>query len=191
MTTTQRERPAAPAGLQPDVPSIPWTGLALIVAIAGLLLLMAIPDRARTPEELMIERAEIELRQRLESLRSAIADYHADHGVYPGLAPATDGTLSPQEYDARWMERQLRMHSDDAGDVVPEHIRTHPHGPYLGQGVPRNPVNHLTTVKVLGRGESMPADADGTTGWVFDPSSGEIRANSKGRLLRGGRYFEL
>jgi len=181
--------PAPPSRSEP--PTIPWTGLTVIVAVAGLLLLMAIPDLAPTPEELLAERAAIELRLEAESLRSAIADYHADHGCFPGRVPPVGASFAPEELDARWFERQMRMHSDGEGHVVPQSLLTHPHGPYLSRGLPRNPVNHLATLRMLAKGESMPTHADGSTGWIYDPATGAVRPNAVGRALDGRRYFDL
>ena len=37
----------------------------------------------------------------------------------------------------------------------------------------------------------MPADPDGTTGWVYDPETGALRANCDGELLRQGSAVHL
>lgn len=59
-------------------------------------------------------------------------------------------------------------------------------GAGLELALPTNPVNGLSTLRVLLPGESLPPAADGRSGWILDPRTGELRANARGRLLADG-----
>ncbi len=61
-------------------------------------------------------------------------------------------------------------------------------GPYLRKPFPMNPLNGLCTVAVLDR---LPAEADGTTGWIWIPRRAAFRANTPGETSHGVRYLDL
>lgn len=50
--------------------------------------------------------------------------------------------------------------------------------PYV-HPLPENPSNGRSDVRFLRPGDRMPAP-DGTSGWVFDPETGELRSNAAG-----------
>jgi hypothetical protein len=56
----------------------------------------------------------------------------------------------------------------------------------LEQPLPVNPVNGLSTLRVLLPGESLPEVPDGESGWILDPRTGELRVNARGRLHAAG-----
>lgn len=57
---------------------------------------------------------------------------------------------------------------------------------YLGPQVPRNPWNGRETIWRLPPGAPWPRTNDGATGWLYRPSTGEIRANVPLELMSGG-----
>jgi hypothetical protein len=57
---------------------------------------------------------------------------------------------------------------------------------YLGPELPRNPWNGRDTIRRLPPDAPWPRAFDGVTGWVYRPSTGEIRANVPPELVSGG-----
>ena len=173
----------APAPLEPqfepqafaETKDLPWTGLTLVVAVLGLLLFMAVPIGDPSPQELFQAQREHQAHIAQESLRSAMEDYHNDHGVWPGARPEVARTLGPPVHDARWLERQLQMYTDSTGWTQPVPSAEFPFGPYLPQGLPVNPMNGFHSVRILREGEDFDEVVDAIYGWVYDPRSGEVR----------------
>jgi hypothetical protein len=52
-----------------------------------------------------------------------------------------------------------------------------------------NPLNHRANVRFLSGSEPWPADGDDSTGWLYRPATGEIRANSPGTSPWSGNRF--
>lgn len=163
-----------PATAPPGAQTATWTGLTIALAVAGLLLFMAIPARAPSAAEVEATRQELALGQAWSELRSAIAEYRFDHSTWPGFDPRTAGALGPRAASEDWFVRQLTMHSDRAGAVVPQPLPSHPFGPYLDQGVPPNPWTGSRHVRLLAPGEGFDAAGPGEGGWVYRPDTGEI-----------------
>lgn len=160
--------PLPPPNFQDDT-QIPLTGLALVLAITGLIFFMAVPQRPLDAAELALQRCEFELRLALEELRGALAEYHHDHDAWPGDSPR-----------------------NSRGRGVGAQLPAPPFGPYLPEGVPRNPHNGSTRVRILAPGERMPEGPVGDAGWIYSPATGEIRANVPGHLWGAGmRVFDL
>ena len=167
----------------------PWVQVTLCVIVASLLLLVAMPDQAPRAQHGPGAEA-LQLRHALARLRAAIEGYRIDHGGWPGLPPGSraQGGASAS---AAWLERQLVRASDDRGAEA--HAGTvRAFGPYLRPAIPANAVNGLATVRVLAPGEPWPASPDGSTGWIYRPETGEVRANSAGSSPGDGiRYDQL
>ncbi|MFH1718501.1 MAG: hypothetical protein ABIF19_14190, partial [Planctomycetota bacterium] len=64
-----------------------------------------------------------------------------------------------------------------------------PRGPYMMK-LPVNPLNHKDTVQVLADGDSFPANADDSHGWIYKPTTGEVRADCTGTDDGGMRYYD-
>ena len=56
--------------------------------------------------------------------------------------------------------------------------------------IPVNPLNNLSTVQMLGDGESFPAEADDSHGWIYKAATSEIRADSSGTNKDGKRRYD-
>ena len=93
----------------------------------------------------------------LATLRKAIEMYQVEHaGQYPSAAG---------------INQQLTQFTDHSGDPSPDKDATHSYGPYL-RSVP--PLSVGTR-----RGRSGIAAANGgSVGWIYDATTGHIRANS-------------
>jgi hypothetical protein len=150
--------------------------LLLAVVTCGVIV-MGVPQREVTPEEAVARQTQRDLTTLVGEFRGALEEYRRDHGLWPGFVP-----YGNEEYghpNEAQLERQLTMASDETGTVVPLIEVDYPYGPYMTD-LPTNPINELPSVRILARGEQMPSEADGATGWVFDPATGELRLNATG-----------
>ena len=156
--------------------------LLLVVVILGILAAVAIPQFSDSSGE---ARAST-LQSNLAVLRNAIEYYRVNHnGKFPGY-PAAGGTPTEAE-----TINQLTLSSKVDGSSAAIGTAGFGFGPYIRERLPTNPVNTLATVLVLKDGDTFPAAADNSTGWVYQPSTGRIRANSTGTAPSGTSYFEF
>lgn len=160
-------------------------GLVALLVLFAIALPLPGPRRAAA----LAERRYVELSLALTEIRAVLADFRADHGIYPGQG--RDGLGDPGLLDD-----QLARTTDASGSVVVrsqlggrlERVR----GPYRDGGVPANPVNGLASVRFLRTEEPWPLEGDGRSGWLYRPSTGEIRANLAGRAFPAARrYLDL
>lgn len=63
-------------------------------------------------------------------------------------------------------------------------------GPYVRERLPDNPINGLNTVLIVADAAAFPA-ADDSTGWIFQPQTGRLRANSTGTAPSGRNYYDF
>jgi hypothetical protein len=177
-------RARAPGGPSPIV----WARVTLALVVAALIGVIALPDRTapRTGAHEGDPEAALAV---LAGFRAAVEGYRIDHGEWPGWDPA--GGLGPRSACAERLGRQLALPTDVAGESGSEPGTDHPLGPYLEGGPPVNPLNGLSTVRVLEPGEPWPLAADDGTGWIYDPRSGLLKLNSPGRPAGSEvRYFD-
>jgi len=146
---------------------VPSPRAARFVTVLSLLVLfgtggMLYPQFLTTKRQLR-ERA---LQVDLDFLNSALKRYTADHnGALPGLE---DGLISQD-----MLRRQLTLPSAEDGEITPNG----PCGPYLKAGIPPNPWNDSSEIKVVTSPALPPPD--GTTGWVMHVPSGRIVSNAR------------
>jgi type II secretory pathway pseudopilin PulG len=160
-----------------------------IVVAALLLLVIALPMSGESASDAEHRTSAAELRSSLDALRSAIGEYRYDHGRWP---VQLDGELSLEALASRF-ESQLTQHTDASGATSPARAATHPFGPYLpAERLPANPINGLSSVRILGPLEPWPREPDGKSGWIYRPATGELRANCPGDALAlGVRFADL
>jgi hypothetical protein len=150
----------------------------LFLAVTALLGFIGTrPQQARMYVWVEAERSVVEL-------RAIISDYHIEHGAYPGCD--ANGAATPRWFAHEWERAIARANAQsDAGGV---HLKNS-NSP---GGVPRNPINGLATVRFLSSTDPWPLRADDSTGWVYRPASGEIRANCLGNAFGSGpEYWDL
>ncbi|MDP6539706.1 MAG: hypothetical protein QF903_15605 [Planctomycetota bacterium] len=165
-----------------------WAGISICAVVSGLVLAVAAPSARVTPPQAAIRIVENELWQNLRVLRGAIADYRTDRGGWPSAETAAL-THAGCDHDALGCE--LGFHEQD-GPPPPPLILREAHVPYLPHGIPINPLNGKSTVWILDGETPMPPIPDGSTGWIYDPRTGEVRCNVPGRVRgRTQRYYDL
>jgi hypothetical protein len=139
----------------------------------------------------VIEREQALVRA-LETWRAALQNYRERHAVFPGFQPGREGALLHGALDDARILPQLLLSTDAWGNTGAVGMSGFPHRPCFTSGVPANPINELSTLRVLGASDAFAATADGTTGWVYKPSTGEIRLNAPGTVaITGLPYWEL
>jgi hypothetical protein len=169
-----------------------WVQVTLCVVVALLLLaVIALPKRMDARSESAPELTAYELFSNLQKLRAAVGEYRLDHGVWPG-APVDGAEAMRASAASRELVRQLTEYSDLCGETSERAGSDHPFGPYLETRVPVNPVVGLASVHVLGESEEWPATPDESTGWIYRPTTGEVRANCRGAVSTSAlRYYDL
>jgi general secretion pathway protein G len=138
--------------------------LVIVVVIIAIIGAIAIPKMSRGAEGA----SDASLTQDLAALRSALDLYQSEHGgCYPPSAGASDA---------------LTSYTDDQGNVSAVKDATHVYGPYL-RSVPPLPVGPR-------RGGTGIAAADAAgIGWIYDPSTGAICANTTTEVDMKGIAF--
>ncbi len=138
--------------------------LIIVVAILGILAAIVLPEFQGH-----IQKAkEAAAKDNLRILREAIERYTADHnGVPPGYLnnDPTAATSASEFY------RQLVTN-----------------GKYLSE-MPQNPYNSFNGIKVYANLVSLPAEADGTSGWLYKPQTKKILLNWPGSDSEGILFY--
>ena len=119
-------------------------------------------------------------------LRRFVLIYSAQHlEVGPGC-PNGDTTQAPTE---TIFVEQITMASNPNGQTAAEGTPGYDRGPYMMR-LPVNPLNGLDTIQVLSDGESFPAVADNSHGWIYKASTTEVRADNTGAGDNGRNYYD-
>ncbi|MFW6065832.1 MAG: hypothetical protein ACOC9S_03340, partial [Planctomycetota bacterium] len=65
----------------------------------------------------------------------------------------------------------------------------YPYGPYFRE-IPENPINGRATVGVLGDGDAFPSEPADTDGYVYQPATCILKADSPGADETERAYFD-
>ncbi|MFA5554160.1 MAG: hypothetical protein WCZ89_00405 [Phycisphaerae bacterium] len=137
----------------------------IVVAVLGILTAILIPEYKNYTQKAREEAA----KENLRVLRAAVERYSLEHnGVAPGY-PLDDTSAQPS-------------YTDFVNGIVTDNR-------YLAQ-MPNNPFNGRRDMIMLGNNESFPAEASGTTGWIYKPATQEIRLNQPGNDSQGEKYYD-
>jgi general secretion pathway protein G len=133
----------------------------IVVVILGILAAIVIPQFSNATQTARENTTKDDLRY----LRTQIGCYQAQHD---GVAPGGNGDFVSQ----------MTLYTDDSGNTQAIGDTTHKYGPYLLR-MPANPLSGLATIK-LSTDADLTGDVDGTTGWIYNPSTQQIIANLSG-----------
>lgn len=162
--------------------------LVIVIVIIGIIAAIAVPRISRGAKGA----TQSAVRGDVAALRAAIDLYAAEHnGVFPGKNKA-DGTAGGTAAD---MISQLSSFSDINGKTGAYNASTGIiYGPYLRNGMPPLPIgaNAGSTDVLFDTTNSPPAIAEGGgEGWVYNPNTGEIRANTTATNEAGESYGDF
>ncbi len=153
----------------------------IVVVILGILAAIIVPKFSSATTETK----ENMLRENLRVMKAQIGVYRAQHwDVAPGY-PNGDTAQAPTE-DA--FVQQLTQYTDEDGAVNNVRTDVFKYGPYFRE-MPKNPINSLSTVQILGSGVDAGA-ADDSDGWIFRPDDMVLRADAQGTDSQGNDYFD-
>ncbi len=141
----------------------------IVVVIIGILAAIAVPKLSNA-SELAKENS---LKDDLQLLRTQLGVYRSQHFLNPGY-PGGDGSQTPTQQAT---EDQLLLYTDINGNTNSAASDVFKFGPYFAM-LPSNPLNSSTDWKILAESDSF--TPDGTTAWLYQPSTGIIKANIVG-----------
>jgi len=126
------------------------------------------------------------LADNLRCLRMQITVFKGQHyGVSPGYV----NTSPPSSPTAERFVEHMTMSSNTQGQTAAVGTEGYPFGPYFKK-MPENPVNGLTTVRIVADGDSFPGAPAGTDGWVYQASTLTFKADVAGTDEVGKAYYD-
>ena len=121
----------------------------------------------------------------LKTLREVIERYAAEHD---DTAPGYSNGNADGKPTQLVLSNQLFSASNASGGVTSAGTSGYGLGPYLTE-IPENTLNNKSNVTVLGVSIAFPTEATGTTGWIYKPSTKEVKLNYPGNDLSGVSYY--
>jgi prepilin-type N-terminal cleavage/methylation domain-containing protein len=159
--------------------------LIIVIVILGVIAAIAIPrvssGASRSQESALVST--------LAVMRRAFDTYAAEHnGVFPGKN--ADGQGGAAQTGTAFLN-QLTLYSDANGSTSQTLTAQHQFGPYLRSipGVPVGPYQGSKTV-AIDTSNSPPLATGASEGWVYNPLTGEIIANSDEANAEGTRAYD-
>jgi len=155
----------------------------IVVAILGILGSLAYPQF----QGYVQQAKEAAAKDNLRVLRNAIGLYAAQHdGVYPGF-PFNNSIFVA---NILVLNQQLLTHSNSTGNTSVSRTTDYPYGPYLPK-IPANPFaqDNADMIGIVQTAQNMPTQASGSTGWIYQPSTGTIKLNQPGTDSEGVSFY--
>lgn len=153
----------------------------IVVVILGILAALVVPQFSHAADTA----GETAMKEDLRTVRSQIVMYSSQHrNVAPGF-PAGNPTGSPS---ATLFVNQMTLYSDADGATNSSKTTVYQFGPFL-MSIPINPINQLSTVRVVGSG-SFPSTAADTHGWIYQPSTFTFASDAAGTDSNGVDYID-
>jgi len=122
----------------------------------------------------------------LQMLRRYIQIYESQHlEVAPGYP---NGAADRNPTEQAFVD-QLTKSSKVTGETAERGAAGFDYGPYMLR-IPENHFNNDSSVQMLATGESFPAEADGSHGWIYKAATSEIRPDNVGSDSNGKRYYD-
>ncbi len=155
----------------------------IIVAILGILAAIVIPE-FQTHSQKAKEAA---AKDNLRILREAIERYAIEHNGIPPGYPNNDINDSPSSF---YFSAQLVVMATNSKGQLAEHgTPGYDYGPYITY-IPTNPFNNKNSVAVFGKSTILSESITGVFGWLYKPSTREIRLDYEGTDDQGTDYIE-
>jgi general secretion pathway protein G len=152
----------------------------IVVVILGILAAIVIPKFSGASD---VARASM-LADDLRMMRTQFMVYKSQHhSASPGY-PGGDPTATPTADD---VIDQMTHSSNAAGTTGAIGTAGLNYGPYFSR-FPSNPLNNLTTILVIDGAGTIPAASD-THGWVYQPSTMTLKADSTGTDEQGRAFY--
>lgn len=149
----------------------------IVVVILGIIAAIVVPQFSNASQ---VSR-ENTLKDELRYLRTQIVVYQAQHSDQP--AGYQNGGIGANP--ASLFVQQMTQYTDMSGNTSATQSSTYLYGPYLSK-MPSNPLTGDATIKVVtGTGSMSP---DGTTAWIYNPTTASIIVNSTGTDSNGAAY---
>ena len=102
--------------------------------------------------------------------------------------PPAGGPLFPDEPAAAFVA-QLTMASSEDGQTAAMGTPGFDIGPYLRQ-MPTNPLNEKGSIQIVQGAGALPGVGDNSHGWIYQPATLEIIADSPGTDSTGELYYD-
>jgi general secretion pathway protein G len=151
----------------------------IVVVILGILATIVVPQFSNASQQAR----ENTLKDELRYLRTQVVVFKAQHNdVAPGY-PAGNASATPTQAD---FVNQMTEYSNQSFSLGTTPSPSLPYGIYLSQ-MPMNPVNGLNTMTTVANGATFPTP-DGSTGWIYQPSTQQIEPNVTGNDNSGVPY---
>lgn len=153
----------------------------VVVVILGILAAVVIPLASNS----VLSSQESSLGMDLQLIKRFVLIYKVHHlEIAPGYPDGPSSTPTELAF-----VNQATLSSNSDGQTAAIGTAGYERGPYM-QMIPRNPLNKLKTIQMLGDGEDFPASGDNSHGWVYKASTGEVRADSPGTDDNGKNYYD-
>lgn len=156
--------------------------LLIVVAILGILGAVALP----TFQNHATEAKEAAAKDTLRILRNAIEVYAAQHnGIVPGYPNG-----NPSATPSQWIFiLQLCKATTVAGAIANPGTAGYDFGPYVASPA-ANPFSDIKTIKILTDDEEFTVQPVDSYGWLYKPTTRDIRLNWPGTDRRGINYID-
>jgi prepilin-type N-terminal cleavage/methylation domain-containing protein len=154
----------------------------IVVVLLGVLAAIVIPALAKSTTGAR----EATLETDLKLLRRFVEIYTGQHLEVPPGYPNGNTAVAPTE---QAFIDQATLSSKADGTTAARGTPGFNRGPYLSW-IPTNRFNGHNTIQIVPDGGDLPANADDSHGWVYKPSTREIRPDNAGTDLTGRPYYD-
>jgi prepilin-type N-terminal cleavage/methylation domain-containing protein len=157
--------------------------LLIVVIILALLAAIVVPQFASSTDDAKLASMDTTL----ANMRSIVDLYYQQHGEFPGLDTAVDGTCTGTsgtgtggagaQGEQAFID-QLTLYTNAAGGACSIKDAVFQYGPYLKKApLPNNPLTAVNALEVVNTGDLLMAGTGVNLGWKFDIVSGKYIAN--------------
>ena len=155
--------------------------LLIVVLVLSLLAAIVIPRAVNADQS---AKASV-LKGNLHQIRVQISVYNAHHAAAPGRI-AGEG---PSATGSAFVDQMTSATTINGNVGTATSNPTFPYGPYLKE-MPENPINEKSDVQIITADSQIPSKADGSHGWLYNPQTLTVRADSDEKDSYGRFYYE-